>query len=238
MPTSGPATTDHRPIRMAGSHLTPAHEALRREATKCPASTSRLGLASLLWARIDPGWLVRFGNDYVYERRVSIIASASCYDLPPQLVAGVVYNEIYWRTPLKPLVYALRTLVPFTADRDRTSLAHGMQLRRAAEALGYEPTRLGRRQRAELRRSLRDDREAIFLLAKHLSDLREVDFPGRTATDLSPRDAEIIGTRYNFGPEPSLTTIEQRLSYGRAITRRWRALGILLAVAPPAASCA
>lgn len=107
-----------------------------------------------------------------------------------------------------------------------------MQVRRAAESLGYSPTALSDNQRQQVLATLNDPVESIFLAAKHISDLRDVDSKGKNASELTTFDVQIIGARYNQGPLVPLDRLKNDLSYGERITARWTLLGSLLSKMP------
>jgi hypothetical protein len=216
---SGVTTTEHDELVAAASSYRP--------------SDLEFGFTDVIAWRTDPKYLDLFKDNFVYANRAVITAAAAKYDIPAELLAGVVRIEIGGKDPIKPLVYQVRNWVPFTADRDTTSLGQqAMQPRRAAESLGYDPRALSEAQHEEILRTLESPTQSIFLAANHLSDLRNVDFPGTAGHDLIPEQIEIIGARYNQGPTRALDDVQKDLSYGRAITRRWGLLGSLLTTRP------
>jgi soluble lytic murein transglycosylase-like protein len=124
-----------------------------------------------------------FKNQWVHGNRSAINAAAKRFDLPPGLVAGVAYNEVGGDPQsIDSLAYALRG----DSTRDRTSFGDlSVQVRRAAEALGYDPSNdLSPSQRRMLIESLKDPTQNIFIAAKHLADLRDKDFKGVRGADL------------------------------------------------------
>ena len=124
------------------------------------------------------------------------------------------------------LAYSLRN----GEARDLTSFGNvSIQVRRAAESLGYDMSQyLSPSQRRMVIASLEQPQENIFIAAKHLSDLRDVDCKGISASNLTESQIEEIATRYNRGPDLSLAKIQQNMSYGQAITKRWDVLSKLL----------
>lgn len=61
---------------------------------------------------------------------------------------------------------------------------------------------------------LRDPVAATFMLAKQLSDLRNVDFKGVAGDKLSIGQLAFIAARNNEGPEDSITQIKQEICNG------------------------
>jgi RHS repeat-associated protein len=218
----------------AGGVTTTAHDDIKTEAAKYTASSMEFGFTDVAKWKTDPEYLTKFKEQFVYENREIIKAAAAKYDLPSELVAGVAYVEIGGKDPIKPAVYWARTWMPGTDDKDKTSLGQqATQVRRAAESLGYDPKSLTDAQRTEIVNSLKDPAQSIFIAAKHLSDLRNVDTPGKAGKDLTTDDIKVIGARYNQGPDKPLADVKKDLSYGQSITKRWGALGALLRSAPP-----
>ena len=56
------------------------------------------------------------------------------------------------------------------------------------------------------------------LAAKHLDVLRNVDFSGKSASELTDDEIQIIASRYNVGPECSIE-IASEVDYGKSIFR-------------------
>jgi hypothetical protein len=168
-----------------------------------------------------------FKKQWVRGYRDAINAAAKRFDLPPELVAGVAFNEV-GGDPLEidNLAYSLRS----GPSRDKTSFGNvSIQVRRAAEALGYDLRYdLTESQRRMIITSLEQPQINIFVAAKHLSDLRDMDFKNIAASQMTKQQAEIIATRYNRGPDLTVSQIQQNLSYGRALTKRWGVLKSLL----------
>lgn len=161
-------------------------------------------------------------KDYwVHGYRKAILAAAKRYDLPPVLLAGVAYTEVggdpAW---FDDVSYGLR-------KGQRASFGDmSLQVRTAADALGYSSP--SHAQQQAIIRALRDPVTGIFVAAKHLSRLRDRDFRGRGAAQLSRADIEVIATRYNRGSGGSVDRIRANLDYGKDITKRWDRIDKLL----------
>src|SRR5262249_32627870 len=98
----------------------------------------------------------------------------------------------------------------------------------AAESLGYDPARLSVEERSAILGSLNDRSQSIFVAAKHISDLRNADYPGRRGSELDKSAIVTIGARYNQGPDIPLDRLNNELSYGKTIARRWAQMTSLL----------
>ena len=104
----------------------------------------------------------------------------------------------------------------FDRNPDTTSYGAGqIQIRRAAEVLGYDPNALTDAQRDEIRDSLTDAEQNIFVTAGHLAQLQDssAQFAGIPPNLWSDRDYEELFRLYNDGPggEPS----EDAIGYAR-----------------------
>jgi hypothetical protein len=173
-----------------------------------------------------------FKEQWVRGYKDAINSAAARFDLPPALLAGVAYNEV-GGDPLfiDDLAYMARNTNPNSPScRDLTSFGNvSLEVTRASQALGYGPSNdLGETQRRAVIQSLKDPVSNIFVVAKHLSDLRDRDFYGVPGSKLTRRQVEILGARYNHGPGVPISVLQKDLSYGRAITKRWGVLNGLI----------
>jgi len=180
-----------------------------------------------------------FKDQWVAGYRDAIRAAAARYDLPPELVAGTAYNEVggdpLW---IDNAAYEARKDLPFMSkimpktfkDPAKTSFGNvSVQVSTAADALGYKGS-LTDEQRDRIVTSLEDPVQNIFIAAKYLSDLRDRDFKGVSAPQLTMDQIEVIGKRYNAGAGPSIEKIRANLDYGKTITKRWDHLAELLQI--------
>jgi hypothetical protein len=181
----------------------------------------------LRWRLEGDDALFDFKDQWVRGYRDAIVAAADRFDLPPELVAGVAHIEVggdpLW---LDSAAYALRP----SDKRDLTSFGDvSIQVRRASESLGYGPSRnLTSDQRTSLIGLLTNPSANIFVAAKHLSDLRDLDFRGVSASNLTGDQIQVIATRYNRGSEISISAVRANMSYGDTILRWWpRMIGLL-----------
>jgi hypothetical protein len=171
---------------------------------------------------------------FVHAMRDTIKSSASRFTVPAILIAGTVYNEVGGSDMIKPYVHLLRDLFSGSEAADRTSLGPtSLQPRRALEALGYDPAKVDPAVKRDVVQSLVENRAfAIFVTAKHLSDLRDLFYPSQAADDLSDDDLIMLGARYNQGPDAPSETVRKDLSYGRTIIGRKAVLAKLLTDTP------
>ncbi len=64
--------------------------------------------------------------------------------------------------------------------------------------------------------------------AKHLSDLRNIDYPDVTADNFTIPQIQVIATRYSRGPDKSLRQIMKNLDYGVDLIEHWNHVASLL----------
>ena len=206
--------------------LSPLHKQLKNVAANYPPEKGTLEW-TLGWQarwKIGGDSIFEFKDQWVRGYRRAIVAAARKFDLPAELVAGVAYNEVggdpLW---MDSLAYNLR----IGSKQDKTSFGNmSLQIRRAAQTLNYKT--LGGGEKAAIIASLTDSQTSIFIAAKHLADLRDIDFKGTRSSKLTKDQIEVIATRYNAGPDLPLIKIRIRSSYGAVIIRRWDHLADLV----------
>ena len=135
-----------------------------------------------------------FRNQWIRGYRHVINAAASDYDIPPVLLAAVAHMEVAgdpnW---LDQLAYSVRQLpncitdpIPFVGDLaatdpDATSFgALSIQIGTAAHSLGFD--QLNNFERSQIIEALEEPRTNLFIAAAHLSDLKDIYFPGSNAS--------------------------------------------------------
>lgn len=102
-----------------------------------------------------------------------------------------------------------------TIDPNLTSFGNvSIQVRRAAETLGYDTKIMSPSEKNALISSLKNPIQNIYISAMHLSDLMKLDFANKPTVQLTMDDIKIISSRYNRGPQHSLHSIKKNLDYG------------------------
>lgn len=179
-------------------------------------------------------YIHKYKTHYVHAMRDPIKASASRFNLPPVLLAGTIYNEVGGADMIKPYVELLRRVISGPEAADRTSIGPtSLQPRRALAALGYDPAKVDQSLRIDVIESLiHNPPFAIFVTAKHLSDLRDLFFPAHGADEFGDDDLVLLGSRYDYGPDASDETVRKDLSYSRHIVGRKQVLARLLSDVP------
>jgi len=178
------------------------------------------------------------GNEFLFKKKSAFVKhyknvindAANEYNIPVFLLAGVAFSEYggdpMWIDDIADEVRKIDRKGPdwvdenmtITKDPDLTSYGNiSIQIRRAAETLDYEPQKLTVLQRNEIVYSLKDPIKNIYIAAKHLYDLKQIDFANKKTNELTEDDIKIIATRYNRGPDLSIQSINKNLSYGNSL---------------------
>jgi hypothetical protein len=150
--------------------------------------------------------------EWIANNQPIINAAAAETGLPPDLIAGVAWIEVggkgyvfddltaLWRgdpNPFKELVER--------ADGHPDETSYGplaIQVRRAAETLGYDPNQLTEEQSDQVVAALKDPGSNIFIAAKHLEYLKaeSATVAGIPPDGWSEKHYRELGARYNGGP--------------------------------------
>jgi hypothetical protein len=178
------------------------------------------------------------GNEYLFKRKAQFIShyrnvlkdAAAKYDIPEFLLAGVAFAEFggdpMWIDDVADGVRSFDWSGPDWVDRNMTMTKDpnltsfgniSIQVRRTAEELGYDVKNMSSDERSALIASLKNPIQNIYIAAKHLSTLRQIDFANKPTTQLTADDIKVIATRYNRGPDLSLEQIKKNLSYGNSL---------------------
>lgn len=178
------------------------------------------------------------GNEFRMEKRQKFISkyneviedAANEFDIPVFLMAGVVYNEYSGKPEsTDDIAYLVREIdwsgpdwvdenLTITKNPDLTSFGHvSMQVRRAAETLGLDSEKLSSKEKDEIIALLKDPVSNIYLAAKHLEDLKNIDYADIPSKDLTEADIKSIATRFNRGPDLTKEEIDGNLIYGETM---------------------
>lgn len=191
------------------------------------------------WTTMDiVKWQTYGGDKYLFKQKENFVQkysdvindAAQKYNIPPFLLAGITYNE-YGGDPMwiDNVAYRVRAFdwcgpdwvddnLTITKNPYLTSFGNvSIQLRRAAETLGYDINNMTYGEVNTLIEKLEDPVTNIYIAAAHISDLRDIDYSGIDAADLKKEDIIAIATRYNRGPDLSLEEINKNTSYGDAM---------------------
>jgi soluble lytic murein transglycosylase-like protein len=173
-----------------------------------------------------------FRAQWIKDNRQAIVAAAEEAGLPPDLVAGIAWQEVggkgrvwddvtqFFRdaadsdwSPVTP------ENLPDRAGGAPDEVSYGplsIQVRRAAEVLGYDPENLSDEQRDEVIAASKEPRTNILISAQHLADLKaQSGFADVPAGQMTPEHYAELGARYNGGP--SWDTNPDAQAYGRTL---------------------
>ncbi|ROQ89021.1 hypothetical protein EDE04_7419 [Streptomyces sp. 2132.2] len=167
------------------------------------------------WSDSDDG-----RREYISANKDPIKAAASDSGLPPETVAGMAWQEGEgdpgW---LDEAAYEGRKILPGSEDPDQTSMGPmAIQVRRAAEVLGYDPHDLTGLQRDQVVFAIKDPAKNIFIASENPAQLEAgsgfADVPPEQMTRAQMRE---IAARYNGGPYYESDAAQ---AYGRGLDRK------------------
>lgn len=219
-------------------YLSARHNEVRRNVARYPAERGTIERWS---GNGDKG---KFKAQWVHGHREAIKAAAKANDIPPALLGSIAYNEVGGDGVTDDIAHMVRSEsgrdIPvggkigtlLNRPADQTSFGPlNIQERRAAQILGYgDISAMTETARRTLVPTTKDPTAAIFMAAQHLSDLRDMEFRGVSATALTKDQLLIIATRYNQGPEKSLEQIKlpKNIKRGYIYLQRWATVKKLL----------
>ncbi|WP_043678664.1 hypothetical protein [Streptomyces xylophagus] len=221
LPGSGPKQ-DYYPI--AGNAIvSPALRDIRLQIANLP------GAKDSYW---DPPANAQQRTDWIAANKDIIKAAAQNSGLPPDMVAGIAWQEIGGQpgildditdtireqadSPLSPIA---PESLPWRlgGDPDNTSMGPiAIQVRRGAEVLGYDPDHLTDQQRSMVEESLQDPAQNIFVASEYLAQLKsESEFADVPAEEMTAAQYQELAARYNGGP---YWQTDDAQAYGRGFT--------------------
>lgn len=182
-------------------------------------------------------WVLSENSDelrrqWIQDNKVTINAAARETGLPPDLIAGIAWQEVGGKgRGFDDLAQIVRDVAdsdwsPITPENlpdrlggspDEVSYgALSIQTRRAAGVLGYDPENLTDEQRDEIIAATKEPRMNILISAKHLADLKaQSEFADVPPDQMTPEQYAEIGARYNGGP--NWNTNPDAKAYGRTL---------------------
>ncbi|MCQ0023137.1 hypothetical protein M4914_09390 [Streptomyces somaliensis DSM 40738] len=142
-------------------------------------------------------------REFISANSHIIRAAAQDAGLPPEMVAGIAWREVMGDPAvLDDLAYEGRKFLPGTKDPDETSMGPlSIQVRRAAEVLGYDPHHLTDQQRDQVVGALRNPAKNIFIASEYLAQLKaESGFADVPPERMTRDQMQELAARYNGGP--------------------------------------
>ncbi|MCZ2526988.1 hypothetical protein [Streptomyces sp. HB2AG] len=157
-------------------------------------------------------------REWIKANKDIIAAAARESGLPPAMLAGIAWQEIggkgrVWDDgaglargiadqgwfPVTP-----ENLLPdrLAGSPDETSYGPmSIQVRRAAEVLGYDPANLTEPQRDQVVQALEDPAQNVFIASEYLAQVKaESEFADVPADQMTPEQYQELASRYNGGP--------------------------------------
>ncbi|MFE5482541.1 hypothetical protein [Streptomyces sp. NPDC056527] len=194
LPGSGPKVDT---IPTVGSHVV-ISEALMRISNRVDGLPEGQGNNYWLPSNDDEG-----RRSYISGNKELIRAAAADSGLPPEMVAGIAWQEVEGDPGvLDDLAYEGRKIIPGSEDPDRTSMGPmAIQVRRAAEVLGYDPNHLTDIQRDAVIDATKDPAKNIFIASEYLAQLKaESGFADVPPEKMTREQMQELAARYNGGP--------------------------------------
>lgn len=193
--------------RLMKTPINPLHQRLieRANQTQPKQNTNEWDLGDVLQELL--GFLApnKYTNDFkkqwVCSYKNVIQTAAREFNIPEKLLAAIAWREVGGDPHfVDPLFYNLRDIGLYPGSANQTSFGDlSIQVRTAAQVLGYNPNQLSEGETFRIIKSLQEPRQNIFIAAKYLSDLRDKYRPGKNPNELSERDLLALAGAYNAG---------------------------------------
>lgn len=192
------------------------------------------------WTSIDAlKWkyqeIFKGDSSLVYNYKLAWIAHnknlinqiARQFQIPNYLLAGIAWAEVGGDPHIADhIIFPIRAFdwsgpkwvdnnLTISHNPTRTSFGTvSMQLRVAAKYFGLNPENLTHQQQLGIIEFLENDKNNLYLVARHILDLIIVDFPSVKIHQLTDEHVRIIATRYNRGFHLTLSQIKANTHYG------------------------
>lgn len=156
-------------------------------------------------------------EQYISANKQILTDAAEQSGLPPEMLAGIAWQEVEGDPSWTDDVYPWgRENLPFTSDPDLTSVGPmSVQVRRAAEVLGYDPANLTDGQREQVLNATKDPTTNVYIAAEYLAQLKaESEYADVPPESMTREQMQDLAARYNGGPDPLHLTHEAQ-AYGR-----------------------
>ncbi|MFG3550309.1 hypothetical protein [Streptomyces sp. NPDC047725] len=192
-----------------------ANEILSRIQTRIDGLPEAQGNNYWMWSNSDDS-----RREYIAANKELIKAAAHDAGLPPEMVAGIAWQEVEgdpgW---IDDAAYGVRQIVPGSGEAEETSMGPlSIQVRRAAEVLGYDPHHLTSMQQDQVVAALKDPSKNIFIASEYLAQLKaESGFADVPPEQMTREQMQELAARYNGGPYYEDPNAQ---GYGRGFDRR------------------
>ncbi|MET9295408.1 hypothetical protein [Streptomyces sp. NPDC003077] len=157
-------------------------------------------------------------QEWITANREILKAAATENGLPPDMVAGIAWKEVEGDPAVvDDIAHTVRQLgIGGTADE--TSMGPlSIQIRRAAEVLGYDPINMTDLQREQVKNAVKDPAQNAFITSSYLAQLKaESSFADVPSDEMTPTQYRELAARYNGGP---YWESDQAQAYGRGFMK-------------------
>ncbi|POE23964.1 hypothetical protein BV923_04045 [Pectobacterium odoriferum] len=216
---------------------------------ECDLSFSDWGKNYPRWSSLDAAWWKIFGGDdylnkykdgYIVFHREKIKEIARQYKIPSILLASVAHAEAggmvdYFKYPTlfgRQVVYSYsgwpgkEKIIP---SPEKTSIGIiAIQIRVVAEIFGKNPSALRNAEATYISICLNKDNFNLAMVARHLYELINYDYPGTDTLNLTDEQFILAGSRYNRGIERSRSDFIRSINDVEKISyeeRNWSSYG-------------
>ncbi|BBD63392.1 hypothetical protein NIES2109_62420 (plasmid) [Nostoc sp. HK-01] len=179
---------------------------VRKHAKSLRAAAIKHNLSSLLIAGV--AWNEAGGQpDYLSDDLTYLLRMVDFVANPEQLPDNFVGDLVKSLLTKMPLIKRIPGRPP-----EETSFGQiQMQIRNAAQELGYDSNNLSEAQKIKIALLLKNTESNIDISAKHLNSLRKIDFPQNNLPNMTDDEITIVATRYNANnrADGTVRTLEQ-----------------------------
>lgn len=216
---------------------------------ECDLSFSDWGKNYPRWSPIDFVWWKTFGGDdylnrykdsYIIFHKEKIKVIARQYKIPATLLALVARSEaggmvdylkypvLFYRQAAEYTYNSWTEMDTSTSSPEKTSIGIiAMQIRVVAEIFGKSPSELKNAEATYISICLNKDNFNLTMVARHLYELINYDYPGADTLNLTDEQFILAGSRYNRGIERSHSDFIRSINAEKSLVdvRDWTSYG-------------
>ncbi|WP_406642385.1 hypothetical protein [Pectobacterium brasiliense] len=216
---------------------------------ECDLSFSDWGKNYPRWSPIDFVWWKTFGGDdylnkykdsYIIFHKEKIKDIARQYKIPATLLALVARSEaggmvdylkypvLFYRQAAEYTYNSWTEMDTSTSSPEKTSIGIiAMQIRVVADIFGKKPSELKNAEATYISICLNKDNFNLTMVARHLYELINYDYPGADTLNLTDEQFILAGSRYNRGIERSHSDFIRSINAEKSLVdvRDWTSYG-------------
>lgn len=216
---------------------------------ECDLSFSDWGKNYPRWSPIDFAWWKTFGgadylnkykDSYIIFHKEKIKDIARQYKIPATLLALVARSEaggmvdylkypvLFYRQAAEYTYNSWTEMDTSTSSPEKTSIGIiAMQIRVVAEIFGKSPSELKNAEATYISICLNKDNFNLTMVARHLYELINYDYPGADTLNLTDEQFILAGSRYNRGIERSHSDFIRSINAEKSLVdvRDWTSYG-------------